>query len=86
MMGTMIRKQIYLEPEQDALLKRLASETGTSEAELIRQAIDRHVRAGRRPRRDLRAWEQERAFIQQLIRQAEAPAPRTWTREDLHDR
>ncbi|MCX7740592.1 MAG: ribbon-helix-helix domain-containing protein, partial [Meiothermus sp.] len=36
----MIRKQIYLAPEQEAKLKRLARATGRSEAEIIREALD----------------------------------------------
>lgn len=85
-MATMIRKQIYLELEQDALIKRLAGETGQSEAELIRQAITRHVQTLRQPRRDTRIWEAERAFIRQLIDQGAPPAPRQWTRDELYDR
>ncbi len=36
----MIRKQIYLAPEQEAKLKRLARATGRTEAEIIREALD----------------------------------------------
>lgn len=36
----MIRKQIYIAPEQEAKLKRLARATGRSEAEIIREALD----------------------------------------------
>lgn len=39
----MVRKQIYIRKRQDALLKRLAQARGLSEAEIIRQAIDREV-------------------------------------------
>ncbi len=82
----MIRKQIYLETEQDALLKRLSVETGESEAEIIRQAIDRHARTLRRSRPDLRVWEAERAFIEQLTAQSVSSSPRQWTRDELYDR
>ncbi len=85
-MATMIRKQIYLESEQDMLLKRLAGETGQSEAALIRQAIDRQMGMICQPRRDFQAWEAERAFIQQLIEQPAPPSPRQWTRDELYDR
>lgn len=37
----MVRKQVYLEHSQDAKLKRLARATGKTEAELIREALDR---------------------------------------------
>ena len=36
----MVRKQVYLAPEQEAKLKRLARATGRSEAEIIREALD----------------------------------------------
>ena len=38
-----IRKQIYLEKRQDQQLKRLAEARGVSEAEVIRQAIEREA-------------------------------------------
>jgi hypothetical protein len=37
---TMIRKQLYIDPSQDAALKRKARELGLSEAELVRRALD----------------------------------------------
>ena len=36
----MVRKQLYLEERQERALKRRAAETGLSEAELVRQALD----------------------------------------------
>ncbi len=39
----MVRKQIYILRRQQSLLKRLARQRGTSEAEVIRQAIDREA-------------------------------------------
>lgn len=85
-MGTKVRKQIYIEAEQDAVLKRMSNETGLSEAEIIRQAIDRHAQAQGYPRPDIEAWNKELDFI--LKRQAQGPVAggRTWRREDLYDR
>lgn len=37
---TMVRKQLYLTPEQDAKLKSLARMSGKTEAEVIRAALD----------------------------------------------
>jgi hypothetical protein len=85
-MGRMVRKQVYIEPRQEALLKRLAEEMGTTEADIIRQAIDHHTQALLSPRKNLAAWQRERAFIEQLIEQGPVPGGRTWTREDLYDR
>ena len=39
----MIRTQIYLSPVQQKALKALAAETGRTQSELIRDAIDRFV-------------------------------------------
>ena len=46
-MSRMVRKQIYIEEEQDAALKEMAEEYGVSQAELIRQAVEQKI-AGRR--------------------------------------
>ena len=85
-MATKIRKQVYIEPHQEDILKRLARETGLSEAEVIRQAIDRHTQTFRLPRPDLNAWEKERAFIMHLMQQGPVPGQRTWQREELYER
>lgn len=42
-MAAKVRKQIYLEPEQEARLKQLSVETGIPEAEIIREAIERRL-------------------------------------------
>ncbi len=83
----MIRKQLYIEPRQDRELKRLARQTGKTEAEVIRQALDRLVEDTEREKERLKAWEETKELIQQ--RMAKGPIPgrgRTWKREDLYDR
>ncbi|MFQ5857316.1 MAG: ribbon-helix-helix domain-containing protein [Anaerolineae bacterium] len=85
-MATKVRKQVYIESYQDRLLKQLAAETGVSEAEIIRQALDRHTRLFRFFQRDIDAWEKERAFITHLIRLGPVSGRRAWQREDLHER
>jgi hypothetical protein len=84
-MTTKMRKQIYIEPDQEVILKRLSRETGMSEAQIIRQAIDHHTRLLRPSRRDLRAWEEERAFIAYLIQQGPVLGERAWQRKDLYE-
>ena len=42
-MTDMVRKQVYIHQRQEATLKRLARQRGLSEAEIIRQAIDREA-------------------------------------------
>jgi hypothetical protein len=71
-MNKMVRKQVYLEQRQDELLKRLAEESGVTEAEIIRDAIDLRGLLVVEPHRDARAWQAERAFIESLIAQGPA--------------
>lgn len=85
-MTTKVRKQVYIEPDQEEMLKRLSQQTGISEAEIIRQAIDDHTRSARILRRSLRAWEDEREFILQRVARGLVSGQRTWRREDLHER
>jgi len=46
----MKKTSVYLEPETDRALDRLAAEQGISKAEAIRRAIDQAVRGVERPR------------------------------------
>lgn len=88
-MSSKIRKQIYLDAEQEAILKLLSAEKGISEAEIIRQAIIRYSLAAQKAQRNLKAWEEEKAFMQKIINQSNTSVStkkRTWNREDLYDR
>ena len=40
----MIRKQLYITREQDRALKKRARQEGASEAEVVREALDNHLR------------------------------------------
>jgi hypothetical protein len=84
---TMIRKQVYLERRQDRMLKRRASQRGVTEAELIREALDR-VDAGavvRQRTGDADAARVALAFMRSLAGRAQATKGRTWTRESLYE-
>jgi hypothetical protein len=65
-MGPKVRKQIYIEPYQEQLLNELAQQSGTSEAGLIRQTIDRHLRGLASTRPSLDAWEREKASLKSV--------------------
>jgi hypothetical protein len=82
----MVRKQIYIEQDQERLLKRLSKELGKPEAEIIRQAINAQTQSLKLIQRDLKAWEEERKFIEGLIAAGPVPGRRTWTRESLYER
>lgn len=84
-MAQMVRKQVYLEPRQNSLLKRLAQTLDVTEAEVIRQAIDRQLARGRKGQPDPRAWEEIKAFIQEWVTQGSVPGQRRWTRRELYE-
>ncbi|GEA13955.1 CopG family transcriptional regulator [Moorella sp. E308F] len=85
-MERMIRKQLYLNAEQNFILKQRAKEMGITEAELVRRAITSHISTAKWQKKDVRAWEEEKKFIQQLIKQGPAKGQRTWKREELYER
>ena len=65
---TMIRKQIRITPHQAAKIKRLAELRATSEAEIIRWAIDHQIRAetAHALPLDSRSWQEARRFMLEL--------------------
>lgn len=81
------RKQVYIEEQQEASLKRMAKKRGQPEAILIREALDGFigsVSVSGTP--DLAAWREERRYI--LARMGSKPVKKRkrWTREEIHDR
>lgn len=83
----MVRKQVYIEPQQELLLKEKAAQFGVTEAELIRRAIDLMFR-GRIPVpawKDEDAWREALAFMRERAKRPLKERPRTWTREDAYD-
>lgn len=83
----MIRKQVYIEERHDRFLKYRARQRGVTEAEIIREALDRaHVgdsRAGHLS--DPAAGRKAVSFMRSLARRRKGPAGRGWTRESLYD-
>ena len=84
-MSVMVRKQIYIEPQQEELLKKAAAETGMTEAEIIRRAIDLWGESEEQRRQAQEAWKEARAFIKERMAQGSIPSERTWTREELYE-
>lgn len=81
----MIRKQLYLEASQDRLLKRLARERGTTEADIVRGAIDRLSAPRGTPPASEAAWHRALRFMEALgARGPLPPEPRRWNREDIY--
>ena len=84
----MVRKQVYIEPLQERMLKRRAKQLGVTEAEIIRKALDHVGVSPMAPRRevDLDAAREALKFMRSLSARAKrAPKGRTWTRESLYE-
>jgi len=84
-MAQKIRKQIYIDPRQEQKLRRLSEKTGSSQAEIIRTAIDSLFNVSEKFTRDSKAWNAERAFILQLMGKGHVEGTRSWAREELHE-
>jgi len=82
----MVRKQIYIKPEQEEYLKRRAQELGISEAEVIRRKLSEPERLGISRPRNPKAWQEELAFIKRRAKKLPAlNKQRAWTREELYE-
>lgn len=83
----MVRKQIYIPRRQDILIKRLSQTRGVSEAEIIRQAIEREISGPTlvQSLRDNDVWaEIMQAVAEQNERWAGNTDPYRWNREELY--
>ena len=85
-MSDMVRKQIYLTRRHNALLKRLAKIRRVSEAEVIRQALDREVEALNLPEPLDRetAWNALVAFALSLRNREFTGEPYHWNRDEIY--
>lgn len=79
----MVRKQIYISPEQDKMLKRLARQTRKPEAVIIRAALEEYGQDSVKRRE---AWRQIEATVAERMKLPADNTGRTWKREDLYDR
>jgi hypothetical protein len=82
----MLRKQIYLRADQERRLRRLARELGVSEAELIRQSVDRAVLGVVRAGGDPEAWAAELKLAKRRQGKGPLAGRRDWAREEIYDR
>jgi hypothetical protein len=85
-MAKMVRKSVYVEPRQEALLKQLSRERRISQAELVRQAINRYLGYGhlRTAPHNSGVWEAAYQLMLGLRAQGPLEQPAcTWRREDL---
>jgi len=79
-----VRKQIYIDQEQEEQLKRRSKESGMSEAALIREYITEGVRRPSTAERK-KAWEELKASMEERAKMKVPQTGRTWTRDELYD-
>jgi hypothetical protein len=86
-MAQMVRKQVYIEKRHAQMLKRRAKQRGVSEAEIVREALDKMdgdaEKGSTTPDEGAR---EAIAFMRSLAERKEAlPGGRDWTRDDLYE-
>jgi hypothetical protein len=81
-MATMVRKQVYLRPEQNQRLKRFARAEKRTEADLIRHAVDDYIAKQDR----VASWEEHIKEIDEWLKTAPKIASRKFNREEIYDR
>ena len=83
----MVRKQLYLTIEQDRALKHYARQKGLSEAEVVREALDRHLSQDSNinlPTRHKEALEELIEGNRKLSEQLLSEKGFTFNREDIY--
>ncbi len=83
----MVRKQIYIEDRHERLLKRISKTRGISEAELIRQAIDRETIGGNTSpfEPDQTAWDGIIRFVEKRKSLHLGGLPYRWNRLEVYE-
>jgi hypothetical protein len=86
-MSDMVRKQIYIRKQQDEMLKRISEARGVSEAQIVREAIDREIAGiGKRPlTNDRSAWDEILRFLESRKDIKASGEPYKWRREDAYE-
>jgi Zn-dependent peptidase ImmA (M78 family) len=87
MVTGMVRKQVYIYQRQEGLLKRLARRRGVSEAEIIRQAIDREAISEEVaiPADSQNAWVETMRFVEERKALGLSGEPYKWNREEIYE-
>ena len=82
----MIRKQVYIEPHQERRLKARAKLLGVTEAEIIRQSLERGLGEVSPQHQDPVAWARIVRYIRTRRTRAGRRPVKAWRRDDLYAR
>jgi len=81
----MVRKQVYIESEQQAQLRKIARKLAIPEAELIRQGIDLYLSSSYTLPQDRTRWEEALEVMRSRISPVPSKKKRNWTRAEIYD-
>ncbi len=86
-MAEMVRKQIYIEARHERLLKQISKARGLSEAEVVRQAIEKETLGTRTSllAPDEEAWDEILRFIKGRKGLRSRGRPYRWNRLDAYE-
>lgn len=87
--GPMIRKQLYITREQERALKERARKEGLAEAEIVREALARHLQYSPDPiirEHRRKAVEDLIAMSEKVSRRHRLPEGYSFSREELYDK
>jgi hypothetical protein len=86
-MSEMVRKQFYIHKRQQILLRQLSQARGVSEAEIVRQAIEREAagESARPPLPDRAAWDEVVRFVESHRALGSDSEPYRWNRQDAYE-
>ena len=85
--SSMIRKQLYITPEQERALKERARREGLTEAEIVREALDHHLQYKAGPviaQHRRKALEDLMAITDEIADRHRLPRGYTFSREDVY--
>jgi hypothetical protein len=82
----MIRKQVYIEPHQERRLKARAKLLGVTEAEIIRQSLERGLGEVNAQHPDPTAWARISRYIRTRRTKSGRRPVRPWRRDELYAR
>jgi hypothetical protein len=83
-MAAMVRKQVYIGPDQERFLKHRASELGIAEADLIRQAVDLLAQTPATHNFDPEAWADEEAMLDRRARVEAGKSAWQFRRDEIY--
>jgi hypothetical protein len=86
-MAEMVRKQIYIEERHERLLKRISKARGLSEAEIVRQAIEKETLGTKTSllAPDQGAWYEILRFVKGRKSLRSSGRPYRWNRLDAYE-